>query len=708
MKSVLIFLFFLFFSIIIKASEPDTLWSTKIPAKLGSLVVSDDMKYMYENSISSLLFFRSDTVYLNKSIPYMGEYCKIKDSKVIGIDSANKKYNLYHIENSSFKSVDMTFVDFEYGSVAFFGEKYLGLHNSYYGTCKVYDLITKTEYMVFDYSNEAACDNVVITDSEDYIIGRGSLKLFKYDLNNKAFINRYEIPDLITGILRIFVPNDSLVILYSESIVKIVNINSNQELFSTTSYDYPNTWRSIPGNDSLVLFRISLGNANNYIFNLYTYKIEKLTNPAFYNFSAFSFVNSDSIVVGTALLYDEIYEKYDIEFVYKNNLTTNVIDTLYKHFVSDTIIGRGQYFVFLEGINKFVIDYKSINNIETGESVADIINYHNAYDHFYKYNEQSYFGVKNYGDTVCYIIEPLTNTIMDSIIVYPFMSEIYPNFNFTNRFVYTNDGFYDCINNKYHYKIANYENIEFIITKNGGLIKTDKYLDALQNTQYKTSFISEQDTSFIFSFINTKFRKYNPSVCDITRKRDKIVYYSYDINKIICYDLIKQKYDSIDIDYVPNLQFSYNGAYFSACDSYHIKIFNTNDFSLESGVTFDKGYNIFQSGSLNYAIIKETDGIAFMLKFKLDVTSVESENTKKESSLTIYPNPATNIINIELYEQQIIEQIAITSNNGSNLKEYNNIDASKYQIILNELPTGVYYLRVTTENMVLTKKFIKL
>ena len=72
----------------------------------------------------------------------------------------------------------------------------------------------------------------------------------------------------------------------------------------------------------------------------------------------------------------------------------------------------------------------------------------------------------------------------------------------------------------------------------------------------------------------------------------------------------------------------------------------------------------------------------------------------------VYPNPATTFVNISSKDNTKINQIQITDLNGRVIKSINGKEVST-QINIADLNTGVYFLKVSTDNGVGTTKIIK-
>ncbi|MEI6297729.1 MAG: T9SS type A sorting domain-containing protein, partial [bacterium] len=86
------------------------------------------------------------------------------------------------------------------------------------------------------------------------------------------------------------------------------------------------------------------------------------------------------------------------------------------------------------------------------------------------------------------------------------------------------------------------------------------------------------------------------------------------------------------------------------------------------------------------------------------ITSVEK--LVPESSLTIYPNPASNSITIEAPATSSQSQLSIKDVNGQVLIA-RQITESKTQVDISNLSSGVYFVWLACEKTVQVGKFVK-
>lgn len=121
----------------------------------------------------------------------------------------------------------------------------------------------------------------------------------------------------------------------------------------------------------------------------------------------------------------------------------------------------------------------------------------------------------------------------------------------------------------------------------------------------------------------------------------------------------------------------------------------TTDVRANTKYTFEMGAGVNQWGKNRFEIIlngKATTGV--------------NENTTNVTAaqLSVYPNPATDVLNISLSNGTSIETVNIYNVSG---KLVNTAKVIANQINISDLSNGVYFIEVLTENGKLTTKFVK-
>ena len=81
-------------------------------------------------------------------------------------------------------------------------------------------------------------------------------------------------------------------------------------------------------------------------------------------------------------------------------------------------------------------------------------------------------------------------------------------------------------------------------------------------------------------------------------------------------------------------------------------------------------------------------------------------NELQESMLSLYPNPATDKITIEIAKGQAPSQLSMLNLNGEEVLTRSLIKP-KTQIDISTLPGGVYFVRPTNDKAVEVGKFVK-
>ncbi len=80
-----------------------------------------------------------------------------------------------------------------------------------------------------------------------------------------------------------------------------------------------------------------------------------------------------------------------------------------------------------------------------------------------------------------------------------------------------------------------------------------------------------------------------------------------------------------------------------------------------------------------------------------DLTGV-NEQSHIASKIKLYPNPASSFINVELDEEQPIQSIILYSSDGRVVNSINNLHSTLYNLNLEGLSAGIYFLDCQTAN----------
>jgi hypothetical protein len=97
---------------------------------------------------------------------------------------------------------------------------------------------------------------------------------------------------------------------------------------------------------------------------------------------------------------------------------------------------------------------------------------------------------------------------------------------------------------------------------------------------------------------------------------------------------------------------------------------------------------------------------SYMFFDTLDISSVLSTNNFIASKLSVYPNPATNVVNITNTVNAIISKIEMTDLNGRVVMSQN-INATNGQVSISDLAVGVYMMKISTDKGTAVKKIVK-
>jgi len=133
------------------------------------------------------------------------------------------------------------------------------------------------------------------------------------------------------------------------------------------------------------------------------------------------------------------------------------------------------------------------------------------------------------------------------------------------------------------------------------------------------------------------------------------------------------------------------------------------------------GYNVASGGTISISwtlgetiipTFRSQDGsliITHGFQQKIIITT-EVENIQEPVSVTIYPNPASEVINIKFDSPVDGEMTFFLINNQGGMAKTGKIEAAttSKEINMQDLPSGIYYLRLTKGSLVNVYKVVKL
>ena len=98
--------------------------------------------------------------------------------------------------------------------------------------------------------------------------------------------------------------------------------------------------------------------------------------------------------------------------------------------------------------------------------------------------------------------------------------------------------------------------------------------------------------------------------------------------------------------------------------------------------------------------------VATMRLDTVNFTSVLGTNDFLSSNFSVYPNPVNNVINFSNTENAVVSSIEMTDMNGRVVKSVK-VNATEGQVSVNDLATGIYMMKISTDQGVATKKIVK-
>lgn len=135
--------------------------------------------------------------------------------------------------------------------------------------------------------------------------------------------------------------------------------------------------------------------------------------------------------------------------------------------------------------------------------------------------------------------------------------------------------------------------------------------------------------------------------------------------------------------------------------------------TINAGVAQDEEIDLASFGGEQMRVIfMHTDdsvGIGYLLIDDIVVTSqgVASVNDVLASQFSIYPNPATDVINISNADNIHVNSVAVVDFNGRTVKTLSYDGVTEAAINISDLSAGMYLLNVSSDKGTMTKKIVK-
>lgn len=136
--------------------------------------------------------------------------------------------------------------------------------------------------------------------------------------------------------------------------------------------------------------------------------------------------------------------------------------------------------------------------------------------------------------------------------------------------------------------------------------------------------------------------------------------------------------------------------------------------AVNGGLNGDGGYEPNEFNILYFASAQTTtNAVASTIKFDdYSLTAVPTINLLSvdkvvaDNNFSVYPNPATSIVNIKSSVNTSIQTVSITDLNGRTVKT-NTVSGNEAQINISDLASGVYMMNINSDQGSVTKKIVK-
>jgi Secretion system C-terminal sorting domain len=148
----------------------------------------------------------------------------------------------------------------------------------------------------------------------------------------------------------------------------------------------------------------------------------------------------------------------------------------------------------------------------------------------------------------------------------------------------------------------------------------------------------------------------------------------------------------------------------------HIALTKTNKINLNGAGQIAQLYFKVKAGKLNQNIVFKTENqIAINANAQEVPTQTQTTNTSVTSSINdtflaqnvqIYPNPASNVLSIEVQNMQL-KEVAILDLTGRIIQTYKT-ENSRFDMPLGQQLAGSYFVKIVSDKGVVVKRFVKM
>ncbi len=146
---------------------------------------------------------------------------------------------------------------------------------------------------------------------------------------------------------------------------------------------------------------------------------------------------------------------------------------------------------------------------------------------------------------------------------------------------------------------------------------------------------------------------------------------------------------------------SFNVIVTNSTNEYIMRI--DNDVELSRIAAPDYTFNVTGIGNQFDDTMPFTEGYQILPRYTSDIEKTTSNNNPNISSIIIYPNPASDFLNIEAFNIEKINSIIIYSLDGKRVKSFNRTT----KIDIKNLENGIYKMVIITRHNSIVKAFIK-
>jgi hypothetical protein len=140
----------------------------------------------------------------------------------------------------------------------------------------------------------------------------------------------------------------------------------------------------------------------------------------------------------------------------------------------------------------------------------------------------------------------------------------------------------------------------------------------------------------------------------------------------------------------------------------NIEMTGTIADNMQNAVTSTTTFTPETDGQYQLGLISTSEGTTGVLVvYEVEITGLAGTDSPVASQLSVFPNPANNVINVTNADNILVNGITIADLNGRTVKTVKFDGVSEAQVNVSDLASGIYMMTISSDKGTTTKKIVK-